>query len=159
MYLFCVYNSKQKIKYRSAVRLYISLDTWKHIFCNRLCKLTICKVLLTHHKKTFNETYKELWKFYKMFYWKARQNYKSIVHSQRGHGLSSGGGKKSSLERLSQYVLPTEVDFLHNLRIKLGHCQNKQKQKRYKWQYQVSQILTEPQLHMYVFKELTSFAQ
>lgn len=45
------------------------------------------------------------------------------------------GRKKSSLEHLSQYVIPEEVDFLHNLRIKPGLC-HKKKEAVYKWQYQ-----------------------
>lgn len=57
----------------------------------------------------------------KLFYWKARQNYKSVVQSQRSHGLS--WGRKKSSELLSQYVLPEEVDLLHNLRI----CSGKKK--------------------------------
>lgn len=40
----------------------------------------------------------------------------------------SWGRKKSSLEHLSQYVIPEEVDFLHNLRIKPGLCYKKKKQ-------------------------------
>lgn len=58
----------------------------------------------------------------KLFYWKARQNYKSVVQSQRSHGLS--WGRKKSSELLSQYVLPEEVDLLHNLRICSGKKKN-----------------------------------
>lgn len=45
------------------------------------------------------------------------------------------GRKKSSLEHLSQYVLPKEVDFLHNLRIEPGRSE---KQNKKQSQYEVT---------------------
>ncbi len=58
-----------------------------------------------------------------MFLLKSKTELQEHCTISEGSWAELGEERKSSLEHLSQYVLPKEVDFLHNLRIKLGHCQ------------------------------------